>query len=1051
MEEHELAQVQQLELPDLFVRAEHAITRNYLMTLSNDIVINACDEKTIKKLPDTSKLLLLDRLVYNKEENNLQKLTTVYAAAHAAGANLSLVLHSDGQAVELYLGVMDMGVDADAALQTLYGALKSNFPGSLGKSYTDLCLKDTPLNTKFDEWFEQQGKTIVSVSAIPSIRSEQVEDNARYVQGLEKVIDAMQGTPFTMLVLARNVSGSELSEIKAEYETLYSNLSPYAKSVLSYGVNQSEGISRSLSSSFTNSVGEAQSQTLAVGRSRTETHTEGTSSTDSTSVGAYAGVQGKGVGGGVSTSYSRSRTKSTSDAVSIGTSETKSDTVSHDVHITKGVSAQEGTSITIGSSSTHQLEYHNKTIEELLKQIDVQLQRIQDSENYGMFGTAAYFLAPDIAKAQAAASAYRAVISGRNSHIAPPQINVWDSTICKSRGQTEMFTQLKSSLRCLRHPVFQLENGEFTTPATLISGQELAIAMGLPQKSVSGLPVIETVPFGRNVSLMDGRDISKEKKICLGNIYHMWAEENTPVPLRKKSLAAHTFVTGSTGAGKSNTVYHLIQELTKDNSTQFMIVEPAKGEYKDVFGGRDNVTVYSINPKKSKLLCLNPFAFPSEEISVTEHLDRLVEIFNACWPMYAAMPAILKDACQRAYIAVGWNMESSENRRDPLAFPTFSEVLEQVRQVVNESEYSSDNKSDYTGALVTRLHSLTTGIYGSVFTNDPKKALSGKALFDDNVIIDLSRVGSSETKALIMGFLVMQLQEYRMANTKKANSDLRHITVLEEAHNLLRATTTSQGEESANLAGKSVEMLSNAIAEMRTYGEGFIIVDQAPGLMDMSVIRNTNTKIIMRLPDESDRELVGKAAGLRPDQIAELAKLPMGVAAVYQNDWLEPVLCKVPEFPEKAKNPYLYLPPKSQMLTRPLQKFFTAQCTERKVPKLSSREQKDLQAWCASRTGSEYTMSILEEGIFSLLSDEKLGILCYNLFDGHLLCQKVAALDLSQSEQPQLTEHLCDYGLDDSLAKSICEKCLDAALALPTLPTPALRLRVEELCKRKWL
>ena len=128
------------------------------------------------------------------------------------------------------------------------------------------------------------------------------------------------------------------------------------------------------------------------------------------------------------------------------------------------------------------------------------------------------------------------------------------------------------------------------------------------------------------------------------------------------------------------------------------------------------------------------------------------------------------------------------------------------------------------------------------------------------------------------------------------NADLRHVTVLEEAHNLLRRTSDMQTQESSNLQGKSVEMIANAIAEMRTYGEGFIIADQAPGLMDPAVIRNTNTKIIMRLPDEGDRELVGKAASLNDDQIVELAKLPLGVAAVYQNDWLEPVLCKINRF-----------------------------------------------------------------------------------------------------------------------------------------------------------
>ena len=101
-------------------------------------------------------------------------------------------------------------------------------------------------------------------------------------------------------------------------------------------------------------------------------------------------------------------------------------------------------------------------------------------------------------------------------------------------------------------------------------------------------------------------------------------------------------------------------------------------------------------------------------------------------------------------------------------------------------------------------------------------------------------------------------------------------------------------------------MVANAIAEMRTYGEGFIIADQAPGLLDMSTIRNTNTKIIMRLPDQGDRELVGKAANLNNDQITELAKLPCGVAAVYQNEWVQPVLCAVDKYSGDIK-PYTYV------------------------------------------------------------------------------------------------------------------------------------------------
>lgn len=211
--------------------------------------------------------------------------------------------------------------------------------------------------------------------------------------------------------------------------------------------------------------------------------------------------------------------------------------------------------------------------------------------------------------------------------------------------------------------------------------------------------------------------------------------------------------------------------------------------------------------------------------------------------------------------------------------------------------------------MSTRLRSLTNGINGLVFTSDE---ISAKDLFDKNVIVDLSRVGSSETKSLIMGLLVMKLQEHRIATCTEMNAKLNHVTVLEEAHNLLKRTSTEQSSEGSNLLGKSVEMLTNAIAEMRTYGEGFIIADQSPGLLDMAVIRNTNTKIIMRLPEYSDRELVGRAASLNDEQITEIAKLSKGVAAIYQNDWLEAVLCKVRKYTPEDLSPFTYQAPYSK-------------------------------------------------------------------------------------------------------------------------------------------
>lgn len=565
---------------------------------------------------------------------------------------------------------------------------------------------------------------------------------------------------------------------------------------------------------------------------------------------------------------------------------------------------------TIGKSEGITQSFMNYNIKHALELLESQMKRLELSTALGMWDFAAYVLSEDENTANNVAHSYIALTQGEESYMSQSAINLWRGDMGETSDDAR---EICNYLRELRHPLFGLSPNivqkdptfnvypPIVTATTGLSGKELAYSLNFPRKSVAGLPVIECAEFGRSIVSYDSAPTVKTE-LDIGKIFHMNHIEKTDVRLAKSSLASHTFITGSTGSGKSNTVYQLLNEALNQN-VKFMVVEPAKGEYKHVFGTQDDVYVYGTNPAVSPLLRINPFSFP-QGIHILEHLDRLVEIFNVCWPMYAAMPAVLKSAVEKSYADCGWNLTLSQNRYKEMLYPSFADVARNIREIIDSSEYDAENKGAYKGSLLTRLQSLTNGINGMIFTCDD---ISDRDLFDRNVIIDLSRVGSSETKSLIMGMLVLKLQEYRMAGAVVMNSELNHITVLEEAHNLLKRTSTEISSESANLMGKSVEMLANAIAEMRTYGEGFIIADQAPGLLDLSVIRNTNTKIIMRLPDRSDRELVGGAANLNDDQIVELAKLPCGVAAIYQNEWIQPVLCKVNKF-EMPQEMYSYSP-----------------------------------------------------------------------------------------------------------------------------------------------
>ena len=155
--------------------------------------------------------------------------------------------------------------------------------------------------------------------------------------------------------------------------------------------------------------------------------------------------------------------------------------------------------------------------------------------------------------------------------------------------------------------------------------------------------------------------------------------EKTIVSIDKESLASHTFVTGSTGSGKSNTVYQILNEAN-ENGVKFLVVEPAKGEYKSVFGMESDVSVYGTNPAITPLLRMNPFCF-TQGIHVFEHLDRLVEIFNVCWPMYAAMPAVLKNAIEQSYIDCGWDLVESVNAYGENLYPTFADVSRNIKNL----------------------------------------------------------------------------------------------------------------------------------------------------------------------------------------------------------------------------------------------------------------------------------------------------------------------------------------------------------------------------------
>ena len=895
--------------------ADMAINRTYLTECVHyDVVPLARNEKGLLPIDFTSctKLFRLKRFVYNPEESIMEKLKTFYLSLSHLPLNPSVFMviknelpHRDSpQGVfSVYLGIRTEKTVRSHKIQEM---LKESFLGTfLGSEMEAVNLSDISLP-------EKPGN-LACVSAMPSVKKD--TDNETAQIGMEQFIDVMRNKEYTAILVAAPVTSTVVQQRKRDLENLYTKLSIGRKQTLSFGENQSESVSKGINKSIGSSTTSSKSFTHTKSNSSTETHGGGSSDTyGSSSSSSFSYGSGGGSSSGSNSSHTTSSNWSNSQTISFSDSE--------------GTSTSEGTSesetVSKGTSKQFTIECENKNVVNMLEKIDDALKHITESEAYGLWECAAYFTAQDSATALFAANSYKALVLGDTSASSSSYITCWEVPVQREQNQSEeSFNQIKkynqnyiadlfSYVKHGLHPALLHSKGYYGNdqlfreiiPTQAVCGKDLPYFLAMPLKSVPGIVVDSIASFERSVHVkkLDKKKITEQKKerIRLGCVFHMGLpEESSIVSLELDKFTSHCFISGSTGSGKSNTMARLLEEIIsrEEQKVNFLIIEPAKGEYKKDFHEVPGINIFSTNPLCEQLLHLNPFRF-YHGIHVLEHVDRLLNIFGSCWELTAAMPAILKKAVEQSYENMGWDLCNSYYIGDgEKKYPTFATVVTELRKVIDESDYSAEAKGNYTGALVTRVESLAGGILKRIFCSETD--IPYETLFNSRTIIDLSRLGAPETKTLIMGVLVMLLSEYRMAvaqETNATNQALQHITVIEEAHNLLKNTQTYSG--GGDLIAKSIEMLSNAIAEMRTYGEGFIIVDQSPTAVDISAIKNTNTKIVMRLPEQHDCEAMGNAMGLNEFQQKEIAKLLPGKAIVMQNDWTAAVMVAI----DKAKN-----------------------------------------------------------------------------------------------------------------------------------------------------
>ena len=413
----------------------------------------------------------------------------------------------------------------------------------------------------------------------------------------------------------------------------------------------------------------------------------------------------------------------------------------------------------------------------------------------------------------------------------------------------------------------------------------LAALTGLPRREVPGVRIMRPGYFDvTSETAGDGPAIE------LGAILD---GQDRPVGAFRVPLATlnrHALIAGATGSGKSQTVRHLLEQLT-GAGVGLLAIEPVKSEYGAMavrLAGRDDVTVINPADPESVPLSVNPLA-PEPGFPVQAHIDMVRALFLAAFDASEPFPQIMSQALQRVYADCGWDPLTGGGRADadvPPAVPTLARLQAAALAVIEDVGYGPELQADMRGFVDVRLRSLRTGSAGRFFEGGHPADIGG--LLSRNVVLALEDVANDEDKAFVIGTLVIRIaQHLRLRSKGVPSGGLRHVIVLEEAHRLLRSGRQGPGAH-------AVELFAGLLAEIRAYGEGVVIAEQIPAKLAPDAVKNTALKVLHRLPAADDRQLVGATMNLDDDQSRQVVSLHPGEAAAFADGMDRPMRIRVP-------------------------------------------------------------------------------------------------------------------------------------------------------------
>ncbi|MFD0146794.1 MULTISPECIES: ATP-binding protein [unclassified Streptomyces] len=432
----------------------------------------------------------------------------------------------------------------------------------------------------------------------------------------------------------------------------------------------------------------------------------------------------------------------------------------------------------------------------------------------------------------------------------------------------------------------------------LVDAREATAAFRLPlavNGHMTAFPVRRPGIAGETAYRMDGPAITLGKQLVNDT-------PAGPLGIGLGDLTRHALIVGTTGSGKTNTTLAFCEQLWRDHHVPFLVLEPVNSTLDDyrwlaTRPGFEDLLVLTVGDEAVAPLRLNPFEVPAG-VRVSTHIAGLMACFDAAFGLWDPLPSVYNRALRATYARKGIVATDIADTTHAGNWPTLRDFITEMRKQCEQLDYSGEVRDNIIAASRLRAESLAEGACGT--TLDVARSYPVEELLRRPVVVELAGVGDNEKEqSLITALLLQNMTEYYKAN--REGGSLAHVTVIEEAHRLLGRPVASGGDaKEGNAQARAAQAFANTLAENRKYGEGIVIVEQVPGKLVEDAYKNTNLKVMHRLPSAEDRNLIGGTMRFSPDQERYAASLEPFQAFAHHDRIDRPGLLRVPDVRAQA-------------------------------------------------------------------------------------------------------------------------------------------------------